>query len=498
MGRCATKGGLNTTTSEKVLTSAAIEIGRSRREYEQVNEKMAFGPQDGFITTSAMPANQLTGNFLQCAPWMGVILCSCADSLNGVGVVKIPPLLLQGMADNDRWCCTPTDILLLQAMTQNRHIMMNGPLHELLLQCKYLRALRKIANGVTHQYNNIFTGLAGQMRPRKQDADAEGVAAKRLALIEDLLRRGMEQTELLFNFSRAGDVTKKDYAPQRLATKALELLNAVSRLHRFSLHCAEDLPKIKVNQRDIVLMLFYLGENAITAMDEGGEIRLEVSCRNQGCAGSLVLFCLIDSGSGMPETGGVADRDLSALSGNGAGLAGVGLYAVRSIVADHGGTLSFAEAPGGGTIATVHIAAAAKVQPENTWKQSTPGTMLLPPSAAKPHVFLVVDDEEALRDVLCCRLQRLKYNAFCVESCAKAVVKFRLLAETITVILIDIGLGDADGYACARELRGINPQVQIVLMSGIDSDPKKIGASGAAFLKKPFTIEQLLQLVKNE
>lgn len=74
MGGCATKGGLITTTSEKVLTPAAIDIGRSRREYEQVNEKLAFGLQDGFITTSAMPANDLTGNFLQCAPGMGGIL----------------------------------------------------------------------------------------------------------------------------------------------------------------------------------------------------------------------------------------------------------------------------------------------------------------------------------------------------------------------------------------------------------------------------------------
>lgn len=375
-------------------------------------------------------------------------------------------------------------------------------LHELLLKYKYLDALRKITNGVTHQYNNIFTGLSGQLRTRKQDADGEGVSERRAEMVEDLLRRGMEQTEILYEFSREGDSSPKAYAPKRLAGKAIDLLNTVSRLHRFSLQIEEGLPKINVRQRDIVLLLFYLGENAIAAMREGGEIKLEISSSTPARDCGAVRFCLVDTGTGCMDRAQSRVADPLLIARDAGAFAGIGLYAVRTMVAGYGGTFTLAQGPGGGTIAVVDIPVRANAGPKGlneTCESSVveAEAMAQMPDRPQKHSFLVVDDEAAIRDLICKRLQRRNHIAFGVETCREALREFWLRADSVTVVLIDVGLRDADGYECARRLRRIDEKVRIILMSGMDLDRKNLVEIRAAFLKKPFPIEQLEQLVDN-
>ena len=116
-------------------------------------------------------------------------------------------------------------------------------------------------------------------------------------------------------------------------------------------------------------------------------------------------------------------------------------------------------------------------------------------SYRKKHTFMVVDDEQAIRDLLLNRIQRRGHVAFCVASCKEAVEEFRLFADTVTVALVDVGLRDATGYECARQLRMINEDVCIILMSGSDSDLRTMPDLRAAFIKKPFSVEHIEQMV---
>jgi len=381
-------------------------------------------------------------------------------------------------------------------MSNDKKMIEIDQLHDFLLQYKYLSAVKKITKGITHEYNNVFTGLAGQMRIRKQDPEG-GRSEKRVLLTEDLLRRGIEKTELLFDFSRDVERSKKPYSPERLAARAIDLLNSVSRLHNFYFHAETDLPKIYAKHRDIILMLFYLGENAIEALDKGGDIRIEIAClpplhmKNNA---PFIRFQMIDYGTGFSSVGNENTYHPIFPVEEDGNVSGIGLYAVQKIVSDHGGIFTIEKAPEGGTIATVDIPVLEKAEkkaPEQLPSHRNPQTKTLP----RKHVFLVVDDEEAMRDLLLSRLQRRDHIVFCVESCKEAVAEFSLLADTVTVILIDIGLRDASGYDCARQLRKINENVGIVLMSGTDSELGEMVDFKAAFIRKPFSMEQLEQMV---
>jgi signal transduction histidine kinase len=75
----------------------------------------------------------------------------------------------------------------------------------------------------------------------------------------------------------------------------VDLLNTVSRLHRFHLHCETTREKIAGKVRDLVLLLFYLGENGVDATPEGGEIHLSITSLDQ----HQVVFTFADKGPGF-------------------------------------------------------------------------------------------------------------------------------------------------------------------------------------------------------
>ncbi|MCP4342307.1 MAG: hybrid sensor histidine kinase/response regulator [Desulfobulbaceae bacterium] len=367
-------------------------------------------------------------------------------------------------------------------------------LHSLLLQHKYHSAVKKLTKGVTHEYNNIFMGLSGQMRIGVKEDGKGDFSAKRVQLIEELLRRGTEKTELLFEFSRDIESIKKFHSPGRLAVKGIDLLNSVSRLHQFSLHVEDDLPKIYSKYREIILMLFYLGENGIEAMDEGGEIQLELSSIQKADESLYVRFRMTDNGTGFSDDMKTGIFEPLYTTKSERNVSGIGLYAVKTIVDDHGGKLNIEGASGGGTSVTVDIPVIQKGKDNGT------GELRLRCSPQrgrhrKKHIFLVVDDEQAIRDLLQNRIQRRGHVAYCVASCKEAVEKFRILSDTVTVALVDVGLRDATGYECARQLLMINEDVCIIMMSGSNADLRTMPASRAAFIKKPFSVEQVEQMV---
>ena len=369
-------------------------------------------------------------------------------------------------------------------------------MHDLLMQLKYCDAVKRLTRGVTHEYNNVFMGLSGQLTMAMHEEGATKTSTKRKELIEDLLLRGTEQTNILFDFSRESVESKSPQSPQRIARKAIDLLNAISRLHYFELEVENNLPKILSNQRDILLMLFYLGENGIEAMADGGCIELEVSHGPAHDGIEYVTFSMIDSGTGFSEKMQETACNPFTTTKENCTTDGLGLYAVQSIINDHGGQLEFIQRSEGGTIVKVDLPApvVSKPQKENVTTSQEHTDVQHPPQKL---VFFVIDDELSMRDLLYSRLQRHGHIVFCAESCAEAVDGFSNLSDTISVVLLDVWLRDDTGYDCALKLRKIDQNVPIIFMSGQEYDEHKTLDSKTSFLKKPFSIKQLEQMVYN-
>jgi CheY-like chemotaxis protein len=68
--------------------------------------------------------------------------------------------------------------------------------------------------------------------------------------------------------------------------------------------------------------------------------------------------------------------------------------------------------------------------------------------------------------------------------------EYPLVHDTVTTLLIDIGLADMDGFTCARQLLTIDDRPGVVFMSGDEPDGD-MPIAGAGFLRTPFTIKQI-------
>jgi CheY-like chemotaxis protein len=116
---------------------------------------------------------------------------------------------------------------------------------------------------------------------------------------------------------------------------------------------------------------------------------------------------------------------------------------------------------------------------------------------APPRRILIVDDEEGFRDGLA---DLLDLEGFSVEVCSDAVEAVRLLPQfRPDAILLDLRMPHLDGEGFMRGLHGLpaGDHVPVVLISAKEDLAAVAARAGAAaFLAKPFDVEQLLSVLE--
>jgi CheY-like chemotaxis protein len=380
----------------------------------------------------------------------------------------------------------------------NEEICSSESLRHFFLEYKYRGAVKRLANGITHSYNNIFTGLAGQLSMHLRDGDHSQQYKKRREQIDSLLQRGVQQTGLFFEFCRFKPEEYKINSPGRIAERAVDLLNSLSRLHHVEVFIDRGAPAIASKFNDLVLMLFYLGENAFEAMAEGGLARLEVRAGKDHQGRPRVTFAVIDGGHGFPEKLlPLKNVQPKFSSDGGLGLSGLGLFAVQAILADHCGELVIESSGAHGTVILAHLPIQQGTALDKPAEKPLVATGRKKTKAEDKYMLLVVDDEESMRNILLDQLHRRGHVAFSADCCAEAVREFAELSDIITAVLLDIGLKGSSGYDCIAPLREIKPDITIILMSGENSDSHRLNEPHTHFLTKPFAIEMVERICRS-
>jgi CheY-like chemotaxis protein len=114
--------------------------------------------------------------------------------------------------------------------------------------------------------------------------------------------------------------------------------------------------------------------------------------------------------------------------------------------------------------------------------------------------ILVVDDDETIRAVARQMLERAGFEILTAPDGRVGVDVFRAHADQIRAVLLDMTMPHLDGEATFRELRGIRADVTIILSSGFteqDAIARFQGHSPAAFIQKPYSIDELLACVRS-
>jgi excisionase family DNA binding protein len=106
---------------------------------------------------------------------------------------------------------------------------------------------------------------------------------------------------------------------------------------------------------------------------------------------------------------------------------------------------------------------------------------------------LVVDDEEGIRDLLSRTLALAEYD---VDTTADGVSALDLVRnDGYSLVIADLRMPGMDGLTLIREVKQINPQLPIIIITGYSSESSAIEAVNlgvAGYLTKPVGIPQVL------
>lgn len=111
--------------------------------------------------------------------------------------------------------------------------------------------------------------------------------------------------------------------------------------------------------------------------------------------------------------------------------------------------------------------------------------------------LLVVDDATIIRHLIRRTLRHVRPSATVVDAAGVGTALQALREGAITAILTDIHLPDGSGLHVLAAAQAQLPALPVVCMSSDTSaKPDVLAAGAAAFLPKPFALEQLLMVLQ--
>ena len=113
-------------------------------------------------------------------------------------------------------------------------------------------------------------------------------------------------------------------------------------------------------------------------------------------------------------------------------------------------------------------------------------------------MVLVIEDEQALQEVLIEILALAGISAICAGSGEEGVARFMSHLGQIKAVFLDLHLPGMGGYDTFRALRESNPTIPVVIMSG---QPEYVAMAQfdsqehLSYLEKPFTLDLLMATI---
>lgn len=365
-------------------------------------------------------------------------------------------------------------------------------LHDLLFEYKYLQSLQLVSRGITHAYNNIFTGLLGQATPRVLSYPS----GENVPVLNELIDRGVHETEILFGFARLVQEPNTEQSLYGVLSAVQSALVAVSPRNRIKLRMGNNLIKVNGCFKSLFLMFFYLGENALQTSNEAITVTIEQSILSSDDGADWLEIDIRDDGPGiLPSAQNELFMPLKTTK-NG-GHKGLGLFIARKIAESHGGSIQLKTSSALGSTFLVKLPVPTRSLHTEVVKAAEEAESVSKEISRAKLVFFVIDDDPLLLDFIVHGLQRRNHIVFSASNCAEAIDEFKMVSDIVDIFLVDIGLSDIDGIECVKQLHSVKEEAKIIFMSGDNVDPEECFSAKASFVAKPFKIKQVEEMAYN-
>jgi two-component system, cell cycle sensor histidine kinase and response regulator CckA len=330
-----------------------------------------------------------------------------------------------------------------------------------------------------------------------------------LQILDQSAHRGANLVKQILSFSSG--VEGKPTNTQ-VSSLLLEIQKIIQQTFPKNIELSIDLPAdlwlIAADETLLHQVFMNLCVNARDAMPNGG--KLSISAKNvvidesyasmhlDARSGSYVVVTIADTGIGIQPKilNNIFDPFFTTKEiGKGTGL---GLSTASGIVKSHRGFIDVLSEVGTGTrfkvfLPAIDVVAAVSIA-------SDPNTAVanskLP--MGQSELILVVDDEVTVQEITQVTLEVHGYRVITASDGIEAIALYAEHKHDINVVLLDMMMPLLDSATTIRTLRKLNPQVNIIAMSGLATNEaitRTMSEGVKAFLAKPFTADELLNLL---
>lgn|GEM_PF-1107022 len=349
-----------------------------------------------------------------------------------------------------------------------------------LVRLDRLRVQSELTAGVSHNLNNILTGvlLPAQMLKRALKNERE------IRDIDDVIKSAQRARDLVERLRRSTSQPQVEPLQSVCVKSAIEDAVLMTKPHwqdkahrrgidiELKLNISADIPPICGEENGLREIVASLLLNACDALPSGGRIAVEGHA-----VGDEVCICVSDTGVGIDAAIQPYIFDPFFTTKNIVG-AGFGLSTLRAMIAQWNGRVEVKSASGAGAYFMLYLPVWDSAELVNATDV-----------AGLDMRVLVVDDEE----LVCDSLRRVLVGVARVETAASGYEALEAFAPNrFDVALIDLAMPDMAGDRLARELRRLDSRIALVLLTGLEvpeGDMRR--APFDEFLQKPCSPEEI-------
>ncbi len=368
-----------------------------------------------------------------------------------------------------------------------------------LIQTQKMESIGRLAGGVAHDFNNMLNVILGHTDLALDKVDPSDSLHNNLQQIRKAASHSAEITKKLLGFAR-----KQTISPKTLdLNETVEgMFNMLRRLIGEDIDLlwqpAGKLWPVKIDPSQVDQILANLCVNARDAIADRGKITIETGIKTfdtSYCAdhpgfvpGDFVLLAVSDNGCGMDQdTLANLFEPFFTTKGVGKGT-GLGLSTVYGIVKQNNGFINVYTEQGTGTTFHVYLPRSGDETADIPKESSAP----MP--TGNGETILIVEDEDAILELLQAMLLQLGYAVLAESSPCKALELARAHDGRIHLLITDVVMPEMNGREMAGQMTALYPDIRLLFMSGYTANViahQGVLEKGVQFIQKPFSMQQI-------
>ncbi|WP_018263325.1 ATP-binding protein [Methylobacterium sp. WSM2598] len=370
-----------------------------------------------------------------------------------------------------------------------------------LVQSQKMEAIGQLTGGVAHDFNNLLTIIRSSTDFLRRPDLPEERRRRYLDAVSDTVDRAARLTAQLLAFARRQALKPEVFDAGARIRGIAQMLDALTGARiRIVTRVPESPCRVRADASQFETALVNLVVNARDAMGGEGTLTIDLVCGRplpaiRAHAGSPTPFAAVavsDCGSGIAreQLGRIFEPFFTTKEvGRGTGL---GLSQVIGFAKQSGGDVDVASVLGRGSTFTLYLPMAEAGSAEEEPQPKPEG----PAWEHGDQCILVVEDNVEIGRFCTQILHDLGYGTVLTQTAEAALAEIEAVPFRFDAVFSDVVMPGMGGIAFAERLREIHPEMPVVLTSGYSHVLATDAAHGFAFLRKPYSAEQVGEILR--